>query len=448
MKPFLFVRQKETPPLPSWKVSHRRTTNACKTPIKALRRLFCLLMAALLLSGCAGGLPGGSSSFPAAGESAPAIVTSAPPSQPASPPSEPEPQPVEHRIRFSAVGDNLIHNSIYESAAEKAGGDGYDFSYAYENVRGFLADFDINWINQETLVNDEIPAATYPCFSTPGQLGQAAYDAGWRVFALSNNHTYDQGTVGIGATRRYWAGMPQDVITYGLFTGIDDDSGIAIHGFEGLTIAYVAFTEHTNGLPTPLDAEAFVIYTSETAAMEAKVRRARELADIVVVSVHWGVEDSHNVVDGQRGLAQSFADWGADVVIGTHPHVIQEMEWVQSADGRQVLVAYSLGNFLSAQSKPDQLIGLALTFDFVMTEAPDGSKGPLSLENVRAYPTVTQYEYDGGPHYNNPRSYLYRDYTDNLAAAHRVRTQQADFGRDYIAQVCKAYISEEFLVLE
>lgn len=359
-----------------------------------------------------------------------------------------EPEPVEHRIRFSAVGDNLIHNSIYQSAQAKAGGEGYDFTYAYENASYFFEDYDVNWINQETLVNDELPAATYPCFSTPGELGQAAYDAGWRVFAMSNNHTYDMGAAGISATLRYWEGMPEDVVTYGLFTGAEDDSGIALQEVDGLTIAYVAFTENTNGLPTPSGTEAFVIYTSEYAAMEHKVRRAREMADIVVVSVHWGVENSHNVVDGQRSLGQSFADWGADVVIGTHPHVIQEMEWLQSEDGRDVLIAYSLGNFLSAQSEPDQLIGLALTFELVITEEPDGTKTPLQVENVQVYPAVTQYEYDGGPRYLDPRVYLYRDYTDELAAQHQVRTKNAAFGRQYIEDVCRRYISEEFLFLD
>lgn len=414
-------------------------------------RLLSLFLAVLLLAACGqkGGqaasiIPPDSSEITASQQDD--VLAVAPEDASSLPPAEPE--PVEHRISFSAVGDNLIHNSIYQSAQAKAGGEGYDFTYAYENAKAFFADYDINWINQETLVNSELPAATYPCFSTPGELGQAAYDAGWRVFAMSNNHTYDMGAKGISATLRYWEGMPDDVVTYGLFTGAEDDSGIALQEVDGLTIAYVAFTEHTNGLPTPSGAEAFVIYTSEYAAMEHKVRRAREMADIVVVSVHWGVENSHTVVDGQRSLGQSFADWGADVIIGTHPHVIQEMEWLQSGDGRQVLIAYSLGNFLSAQSQPDQLIGLALTFEFVVTEQPDGTKTPVAVENVKVYPTVTQYEYNGGPRYIDPRTYMYRDYTDELAARHQVRKEKSSFGRQYIEDVCRQYISEEFLVLD
>ena len=81
----------------------------------------------------------------------------------------------------------------------------------------------------------------------------------------------------------------------------------------------------------------------------------------------------HNITQAQRTLAQSLADWGADVIIGTHPHVLQDAEWRTAADGRNVFVAYSLGNFLSTQSKPDQLFGAILTLDLEQTTEPDGS---------------------------------------------------------------------------
>lgn len=362
---------------------------------------------------------------------------------------EPEPEPVEHRVKFSAVGDNLIHNSIYDSAKARTEDGSYDFSFAYEHVVDYFKAFDVNWINQETLVNSELAPSSYPMFSTPGELGQAAYDAGWRVYALANNHTYDKGAAGIAATRRYWAAMPDDVVTYGLFTGYDDDSGIAVQEVNGISIAYVAFAESTNGLPTPADTEAFVIYTSERDAMEAKVRRAREMADLLVVSVHWGVENSHNVTQAQRDLALDYADWGADIVLGTHPHVVQEIEWIQSpADGRDVLVAYSLGNFYSAQSQPDQLFGLILQFDVVQTEQPDGTKTPISIQDVKADIAVTHYHSEGRAYYVEPRVYLLRDYTDELAAKHPARSINGAFGPAYIAETAKQYVAEEFLSID
>lgn len=179
--------------------------------------------------------------------------------------------------------------------------------------------------------------------------------------------------------------------------------------------------------------------------MEHKVRRARELADVVVVSVHWGVEDSHNVSAHQRSLAADYANWGADVVLGTHPHVVQELEWLQSDDERQVLVAYSLGNFLSAQSQPNQLIGLCLAFDLVQVEEPDGTRHSPSIEDARVYPTVTQYE--TGQFYTDSRVYMFWDYTDELAAVHPVRRKNAAFGPAYVQSVVEKYVPVEFLRL-
>lgn len=110
---------------------------------------------------------------------------------------------------------------------------------------------------------------------------------------------------------------------------------------NGVTIAYLSYTDHTNGIPQSSAMTANVIYTSQRDVMEQQVRRARELADFVVVGVHWGVEDSHKITQTQWDLAQQLSDWGADVILGTHPHVVQDAEWKTSVDGRQTFVAYS-----------------------------------------------------------------------------------------------------------
>lgn len=187
---------------------------------------------------------------------------------------------------------------------------------------------------------------------------------------------------------------------------------------------------------------ANIIYTSQQDVMEQQVRAARQEADFVVVGVHWGVEDSHNITQAQRTLAQSLADWGADVIIGTHPHVLQDAEWRTAADGRNVFVAYSLGNFLSTQSKPDQLIGAVLTFELEQTTEPDGSVH-CAVRGPELHVTVTHY--DAGK--SNVRTYLFRDYTPELAQAHGVRAAYPSFGYDYIRQTAQTYINSEFLEL-
>ena len=231
----------------------------------------------------------------------------------ASVPSVSEPaQPTVQTVRFSATGDNLIHDGIYLQAAKRTGGTGYDFAPVYENLKEFYAEFDLNWLNQETLVTDEIEPDGYPQFCTPAACGQAVYDLGMRVISMSNNHAYDKYAKGIEATMRFWDSMPDDVLTTGLWS---DETEIPILEKNGITFAFLSYTESTNGIPTPDDAPAHVIYTSQEEVIQSQIQRANELADVVVAGMHWGVENSHDVSASQELLAQKLADWGADVII-------------------------------------------------------------------------------------------------------------------------------------
>ena len=354
----------------------------------------------------------------------------------------PQPQPQVTQLRVSATGDNLIHDGLYLQAQKRAGGSGYDFTALYEHVAPFYQGFDINWINQETLVTDEFPPSSYPMFCTPAALGQHMYDIGMRVVAMSNNHAYDKGAEGIAATRRFWASMPDDVVTTGLWEGEADYDRIPIQEQDGVKIAWLAYTESTNGLPPPQGAEANIIYTSQEDVIQHQIELARQQADVVAVGVHWGTENSHVVNDAQRALAQKMADWGADIIIGTHPHVVQAIETLASADGRQVPVAYSLGNFVSTQVQADNLIGIILTFDITKTTQPDGASQTV-VDHVKAVPVVMHY--DAG--FANARVYLLQDYTDELAAAHGCHANNAVFTRAYIEQVLQENISEEYLQL-
>ncbi|MBU3819661.1 MAG: CapA family protein [Candidatus Faecalibacterium intestinavium] len=403
---------------------------------RSLKRLTALGLGALLLAGCMGG------SFPSAGTGPTAESSSSPsPASESQPP--PEPQPVTITVDFSATGDNLIHSAIYRQAAARAVGDeAYDFDYCYAELTDFYSRYDVNWINQETLCTRELAPSTYPKFSTPAQCAEALYRAGIRVFSLANNHTYDKGAEGIAATLRFWDSMPEDVVTTGLWYGEDDYGHIPMHTVNGITIAYLSYTEHTNGIPYNSKMNANVIYTSETEVLQRQVAAAAQAADFVVVGVHWGVEDSHTITDAQRALAQQLADWGADVIVGTHPHVLQDAEWRTAADGRQVFTAYSLGNFLSTQSRKDQLIGAILTLQFEKIIDPDGTVH-RAVKDPRLHPTVTHYEKDKA----NVRTYLYRDYTPELAAAHGVREDYDTFSYDYIGETARTYISPEFLAL-
>ncbi len=350
--------------------------------------------------------------------------------------------PVYEPISFFACGDNLIHDGIYLQAAARHGAGGYDFSYCYDNVRDYISSFDVSQINQETLVNDALPPSSYPMFSTPGQMGHDLYDAGFDVFSLANNHTYDKGATGLSATVEFWQNMPEGVYTSGIHEDNTDYTNIALQEVEGFTLAHLSYTEMTNGLPKPAGSEHHVVLTSQTDILQSQITLAKTLADIVIVNVHWGNEYSNYENEAQKALAQNMADWGADLIVGTHPHVVQNAAWLTAQDGRNVFVAYSLGNFLSTQNQAQTMIGAALECEFTKVVNEDGTS-VSAVVNPQIKPTITHYD----ANYSNVRVYMYEDYTPELAEAHGINAWAPEFGIDFINQVMQSYVNAEFLVM-
>lgn len=349
------------------------------------------------------------------------------------PPPPEEPQ--ASIVSFAATGDNLVHGALYMQAARRTGGDGYDFSPLYAGVESFLDRYDLKYINQETLVNRVYAPDTYPCFSTPAEVGDRLLSIGFQLFTTSNNHSYDKGAGGVEATLAYWAEKSEQCTVSG-FWAEDELLDIPLYEINGITFALLAYTEHTNGIPTPTYAPKRVIYTSETDIIQQQINHASTIADVVIVCPHWGVEDSHTVTQAQRDLAQSMVDWGAGVILGTHPHVLQEAEILQNAEtGREVPVIYSLGNFASAQSRPDELIGGFFTMDFVKLE------DVTTAHNIQFFPTVTHY----GSGHSEVKVYMFEDYTPELANAHGVRGDYPYFNFAYINAVVAENINDVFL---
>lgn len=385
-------------------------------------------------------------SGPAPVEAPPVAENNQPEAEPLPQEEEQPPMPVVETIHLSASGDNLIHNGIYEGAYQRAAEDPnnpneYDFAFCYANMVDFYKGFDLNWINQETLVNDEIAPSNYPCFSTPGQMANDLYDAGFRVFNLSNNHTYDLGAHGISATLTKWDSMPEDIAICGLYKKETYDN-ITYKTTNGIKVAYLGYTEMTNGIPTPSAADYRVIYLNEKDIIRQQMEEARRNADFVVVSCHWGNEGSHIVTDTQRYEAQFLSDLGADVILGMHPHVIQDAEWITGSEGNSTFVVYSLGNYLNYQSSPDNMICQVLGITLEKTTNPDETVEYAVKEPV-LYPVINHYDWG----YKNGRMYLLSDYTEDLANNHGVRRENPQFNMEYIRKVYEDVISAEFMTL-
>lgn len=347
-------------------------------------------------------------------------------------------------VRFSASGDNLIHQGLYKSAARRASEDlssdkQYDFTYCYANMISFYDEFDLNWINQESLVNNVYEPSNYPCFSTPDQMAWDLYDVGFRVVNLSNNHIYDKGLGGLEATQALWSTLPSDMTVTGLYN-LQNKLPISYTIVNGIKIAFLSYTEMTNGIPTPSDAAYGVIYLNESDTIQSQIEIACQNADFVIVSCHWGTENSHEINDFQIEMAHKLADWGADIIIGTHPHVVQDADWITAADGHKTFVVYSLGNFLNGQDGPDQMIGVVLGITLEKTTEPDGSVN-CSIAEPCLYPVINHFDWK----YQNGRMYLFRDYTSELAASHGIQEFFSGFTIDYIQNILNTYISVDFL---
>lgn len=391
--------------------------------------LCCAVLAACVFVGCS--VPNESSAAPE--PVATSAVTTAKPELPA-------PQTVS----LLAAGDNLIHSSLYKQAyryAAAKGVDGYDFAPLYEQVAALIEAPDIAILNQETPIAGAIAApSTYPMFNSPVELGRHMVDIGFDVFNHANNHILDKGEKGVLATLDFWDTLPEATVV-GAYRDEADRDNIRTREAKGVSFSFLGFTYGTNGLTLPEGSSVQVIRNEDEARIEAQVKAADALSDIVVVSIHWGTEDSHTITDAQRILAQKMVDWGADIILGTHPHVLQNVEFLtREADGFKALVVYSLGNFISAQSRPDNLIGGLLDFDVTKTWHEDGS-ATLAVTRAGMIPVVTQYEAS----YANVRVIPVASYTEELARAHGLRAKHPKFSLAYVEQVLRDNIDPAFL---
>lgn len=360
-----------------------------------------------------------------------------------------EPVSEDKRVRVVAVGDNLVQTAVYREASYHATDGTYDFLPLYENVKDIIQAGDISAINQETLIANgkyEVSGSNFT-FNSPPELGDDMIELGFNVFTLANNHLLDKGTGGLEATLDYWDSrmMTNDILVCGAYRNDADAQNIRTMEVNGVTVAFLAYTEHINGYSIPASSPLRVVLTSETDVMEEQIRRANEIADAVIVAAHWGVEDTHTVSQDRINLAQNMVEWGADVILGAHPHTAETMEYITRTDGTQGFVFYSLGNFISAQTDNFNLVGEIADFEIVVNEETDA----VTIENIGVIPVINHYD-DGT--FSNMRLYPYNMYTEELALGHGVpyapMGTAKNFSMDVINNIVEANIPEEFRKLD
>ena len=310
----------------------------------------------------------------------------------------PEPPKVtKYKTNLIMVGDALIHSAVYADAKM---GNGYDFKPMLKHIKPIIKKYDLAYYNQETILGGtEIGLSTYPCFNSPYEVGDAFLDAGFNIVSLANNHTLDRGKQAIINSRKYW--NSKDVLVSGSATSQKERDNIPIKEVNNIKYTMLAYTTTTNGIRNPNDYYVN-IYNKEQ--VKKDIKKVRDKVDVLLVSMHWGVEYNYGITEEQREIAKYLSSLGVDIVIGSHPHVIEPIDYIDNT-----LVIYSLGNFISAQRGAEKLTGLMVSVD--IEKNISGEKSLITISDPKAELIYTYSTYNPRTNY---RVYPYTKLTEKL----------------------------------
>ena len=300
----------------------------------------------------------------------------------------PEPTPEPRSARIRAVGDLMVHQTQLDFAKQEDGS--YDFLPQYARIADVLADADYTIANLETTIgrNDNRAWSGFPCFSTPESLLDTVRDAGIDFLTLANNHIVDRGFAGLQLT-------VDNVERYGFdYAGAnrtpEEKERAVVVEVNGIHIGMLCYTEMTNGMEKIKGngaAREYGVKYLKDADFDADVRKLRDAgAEVIFALPHWGAEYTQHPIQSVETIAQKLVAAGVDVVIGSHPHMVQPVVWVEaeteSGEARRGLVAYSMGNFISNMSKRHTDYGILLDFSLKERET-----GGFDVTDVKVMPT-------------------------------------------------------------
>jgi len=255
----------------------------------------------------------------------------------------------DSRVRISMIGDILMHQ-----LATKRGmisDTEYDFDYMFGKFNVNIKDFDVNIVNLEVLLNAKNGNLTYfPRFSNRFEVADSLVKFGYNVILKATNHSYDYKKQGIITELKEWKEKYPNILVTGAYLTKKDSQKITFITKKGIKMAILNFTRFTNrGIPKR---NKYLINSYRDKRFEENIERAKKGgAEYIIVCMHWGREYNNNIHETQKNLVKKFYNLGVDLVIGTHPHVIQPVQWYsESGNERKMLVYYSLGNFINASN--------------------------------------------------------------------------------------------------
>lgn len=321
----------------------------------------------------------------------------------------------EDKISLIMVGDNLIHDKIYKEAKTS---DSYDFTKFYSKIKPIVKNYDLAYYNQETILGgSEIGISSYPAFNSPYEVGDAMIDAGFNLVSLATNHTLDKGEKAIINSRKYWDSK-ENILAVGSYSSEEEKNEIHILEKNNIKYTLLNYTYGTNGIKVPNGKDYLVniwpvtstnpntdtTYQNYKEQIKKDIEKVRDKVDLLLVAMHWGIEYEYTPNNYQKDMAEYLESLGVDIIIGTHPHVIQPIDWINNT-----LVIYSLGNFLSAHEVVNigNRIGLMSSIDIIKKDKK------IELTNLKNELLYTYYTKDYHDFLIIPFSQMNENYLNN-----------------------------------
>ncbi|MFR7872502.1 CapA family protein [Peptoniphilus sp. HMSC062D09] len=296
-------------------------------------------------------------------------------------------------VKILAMGDMIFHQPIVKNYRSN---DTYDFTPIFANISADINEADLALANFEGSVNSNRKLSGFPLFNFPKETIYSLKIAGFDALSTANNHALDTGLDGIGETISHIreSGMKN----FGTLTE-DGDKGIIIEK-NGIKIGLISFTDTLNGMDSLMRGKE---YSVNTFAQDVKsdIQNLKDNSDIVIVYPHWGNE--YQLVPNERQifLKEMLQESGADIILGSHPHVLQRYE-VEDKNNKKYFTIYSMGNALSNQRvEYIKKSGVDTGALIKLVIEKDNVSGETKLKSYGVYPTyVNRYHANGKLNYD------------------------------------------------
>ena len=251
-------------------------------------------------------------------------------------------------VSILMAGDVLLHDKVANSGKMNDGT--YNYDHMFSNVRSDIENADIAIVNQEVILGGrDLGLSGYPSFNGAFEVGDAIVSSGFDVVLHATNHALDKGKKGLLSCISFWEETYPEIAYLGISDTKEKSEEIYVVEKEGIRFAILNYTYGTNGIPLPSDMPYCVNILNKD-RIKDDVSRAKEISDFVIVCPHWGTEYILTADNNQKYWTDGFFDAGVDLVIGTHPHVVEPVELIER-DGHSMLVYYSIGNYINATAQ-------------------------------------------------------------------------------------------------